>query len=208
MDFFWNSITEASDTQPSRLLFEKPVYLDDYDEDEFVSTLVIGIDIRRRLSISARIEVRSMGNALHMNKSTLLEMLDSIDELLQENAVLPKFNHNKVRIQPIHETSYKIIVDNKYVKVSSKALLTLRSKLPIIKMQINLLECAKYEKQFYDLLEYFCDENLHKSELMNKMLMLISEDFERLFVLEISINFLDWFMTCIPFYCKALIHTE
>lgn len=208
MEYFWHSISEKNDTRLNRLLFEKSIYLDDYDEDEFASVLIIGIDIRRRFSIGARIAVRSMGTTLQMDKSTLLEMLDNIDELLQENSVLPKCGHTKARIQSIHEAQYKISVGNKNVKVNAKALLTLRSKMSIIKMQIKLLECANYEKQFYDLLNYFCDGNLHKSELLNKMDMLIKEDFERLFVLEISTNFLDWFMTCIPLHCKALLHTH
>lgn len=198
---------ETSLTQSNRLLFEKTVYLEDYDEDEFVSVLIIGIDIRQRLSIGARIEVKSMCAALHMDKSTLLEMLDSIDDLLRENAVLPNFNRNKVRIQPIHDTLYKISVGNKHIKVSMKALLTLRLKLPIIKMQIHLLECADYETQFYDLLNYFYDLNLHKSELLDRMFMLVSEDLERSFVLEISINFLDLFMICLHLYDKALLHS-
>lgn len=209
MDYFWDSMqTETNDTRSSRLLFERPVYLDDYDEYEFVSTLIIGIDIHRRLSIGARIEVRSMGNALHVDKCTLLEMLESIDDILQENTVLPKYNHTKVKIRSIHEALYKISVGNKHVKVSVKALLTLRSKLPLIEMQINQLECANYEIKFYDLLKYFCDGNLHKSELLNKMLMLDSEIFERSFVLEIATNSMDWFMRCIPLYHKALLHTQ
>lgn len=207
MDYFWNSISEEGDRQINRLLFEKPVYLDDFDDGEFVSVLIIGIDIKRRLSIGARIEVKSMGTTLHMDKSTMLEMLDKVNDLLQEDSVLPKYSR-KVRIQPINDTQYKICVGNKSVKVTADALLTLRSKLPIIKMQIHILEYANYEKQFYDLLNYFCDANLHKSGLLNEMLLMISKDFQSQFVLEISTNFLDWFISCIPLYCKALIHTH
>lgn len=204
------TVNETGDARSSRLLlFEKPVYLDEHEE--FASVLIIGLDVCHRFSIGARIEVRSTGNTLHMNKCMLLEMLDNIDDLMQENAILPKNRHTKIKIQPVYETLYKISDGNKHVKLSMNALLTLRSKLPIIKIQIHQLECVNYEKQFYDLLNYFRDGNLNESDLYdlsNKMFS-SSCDFERSeLALEIMTNFLDWFMRCIPLYRKSLLHTH
>lgn len=215
MEYFWDHVrNETGFTRhwSNRLLFEKTVYLEDYDEDEFVSTLIVGIDIRQRLSIGARIEVRSACDVLHMDKNTLLELLDSVNDLLEENTVLPNYNRTKVRIQPINETMYKIRVGNSHVKLSMKALLTMRSKLPIIKMQIHLLERSNYEIQFYNLLSDFQYRNLHESDLLDRIVMPVSEEevkdecVERTLLLEISTNFLEWFMNCIHLYAKSLSH--
>lgn len=211
-----------SNLRSTNLLFEKVVRLgDDYEDDdydsEYASVLIIGLDPCRRLATCGRLNMKEMNSVLHMDESTLLDLLDCINDQFQANTVLPKYPSSNISIRSINERLYKIDVGGEIVKMSLEELLKLRQKLPLIKRQMKEFASAEYEIQLYNLLQYFCfgDEheidnddtrssNSHEQKVYDEMCMLNGDRFDRSLALEIARNFMNWFAKCLRLYADAL----
>lgn len=171
--YFWCSVGDMVEKKKvtTNLLFGNYVYLD----DEGDCTLIIGIIPHKRFSIGARIEMKNSNRVLHLDKVTLLDLVECIDERFSENAVYPK-SCRCVRIQFVDEKFYRICIcegvaavvgagnaddSNAYaqtIKIPLDALLTLREKHSIVKRIVKMFECSNsdYESQLHKLLLHFC----------------------------------------------------
>lgn len=172
--YFWCAVGDIADNKilTTKLLFAKYIYLD----DEADCVLIIGVIPHKRFSIGARIEMNKSKRVLYLDKATLLDLVECIDEIFSENAVYPK-SCRSVRIQTVDENVCRICIctgvvvaavpaavdSNAYeqtVKIPIDALLTMRAKNGIIKMIVNMFECNnknnEYESQLHKLLLHFC----------------------------------------------------
>lgn len=219
-DFFWSSVLRnvGSNKQPTSLMFEKHFYLD----AGCATVLIIGISPHDRLTVSSRIESRAMdSNVLRLDKNALLEVLECVSDRLRENTIRPRQN-TSVSIQCLSDWLYRINVGDENIKMSLDTLLTLRRKMTIVKMQIELLERADHESQLYKLLELFCYNageravvralqtfhSVDAQQLIDELCMLDCACIEQQFVVEIVNSCLEWFAACVPLYIKMLLQAQ
>lgn len=213
--YFWSSVGGVVKKQSTNLLFEKNIYLDD-DRD---CVLIVGVMPHKRFAIGARIEKKGSKRVMHLDKVSLLDLIECVDERFCENAVYPQSCRN-VRIQLYDVQSYKISVgDEQHIKLGLDTLLTLRQKHRLIKIQVHTLENNNYEKQLHKLLLHFCydgDErtvvkamqapgHLHKQHFADVMCMLDFYCIDKSFAVEMAANCADWFLACVPLFIKTLL---
>lgn len=231
VETFWSNVQRTVNKKsiPTNLIFEKKIFLNENVDDdecrESTSVIVLGINPHDRLSTSGRIEVRSATTktVLRMNKETLIDLLESINDRFREDAVTPK--QRKISIRSINEILFEIKAANEVIKMSLNTLLTLRDKLPIIKLQIDMLERVGCSNSLFNLLHHFCydaeqnavmramhnngrDPTIDKRQLIIELCQIDCECLEKSFVLEIANGYLDWFVTCVPQYIKAIIQQQ
>lgn len=219
VDFFWNAVRLNAKEWKRTLIFERNIYLD--CEYGSVVVVVLGINPFERFTACARIEVRSTGNFIHLDGDSMDNLLKCIDEKFGENAVWPDQAHGNVAIQLVGERLYNIkIVGNKHtIRMSESALLAIRQKQLLIKINMKLIECDKYETQLFNMLNHFCFEATERSVLdvlhSPATRMLNSNVFGELcklnctcldmtFALEIISHCSEWFASCVSIFMKAL----
>lgn len=178
--YFWRAVGDMTEKKKlsSNLLFTKYIYLDGDDKRDCV--LNVGVIPHKRFSIGARIEMKNSNRVLYLDKATLLNLLECIDEMFSENAVYPK-SCRSVRIRMLNEKFYVIYVCagievgnnagaavdtaeidsevfEQIIEISECALLTLRNKHSIVKKIVDMFECNSnyYESQLHKLLTHFC----------------------------------------------------
>lgn len=218
VNHFWNSVGELVEKKKpsSNLLFEKNIYLD----DERDCVIIVGVMPHKRFSIGARIEKKGSKCVVYLDKETLFDLIECVDEQFCENAVYPK-SHRSVRIQLYDEQWYKICIgDEQRIKMCLATLLTLRQKHKLIKMQVNMIEKrTAYEKQFHKLLLHFCydgDErvvvkamqapaHLQKQQLTDAVCAVDCYCIEKAFAVEMATNCADWFLACVPIFIRSLL---
>lgn len=172
--YFWCAVGDLVEKKKitSNLLFGRYIYLD----DDCDCVLIIGVIPHKRFSIGARIEMKNSKRVLHLDKATLLDLVECIDEIFSENAVYPK-SCRSVRIRMVDENVHRIcicagvVVDGAAIadavdsnvyeqtfKISVDALLTIREKHGIVKQIVNMFENNnnEYESQLQKLLLHFC----------------------------------------------------
>lgn len=215
---FWDSVKQSSIKQPSNLLHEKNIYLDEVND----CMIILGISPHERFSIAARIEIKSSASVLHLSKEQLVDLLDCVGHRFCENAVFPQTNRGDVHIQLYNERLYKVYSHNEYIKMSLNALLTLKQKRSLIKMYIKLMESDEYEEQLYKLLLHYCYDteervivsalhsstDLYKQQIVNAIYRLSCSCLEKTFALEVMCNCAEWFSACAPLFIKTLIQNE
>lgn len=207
VNIFWQSVQRGFENVNHHLIREKNIYLDDEHSD----VLVIGISPQNKMSIAGRIESRANASFLNLNKKTLMELLQSVND---------RFRENIVNIQSA-QRQYKVIVDSSHMKLKLSSLLVLRRKILIVRKEIELLESEHYESQLFCLLEHFSSANNHETilrslntsravhlkfdqlKLIAEMCQLECKCLQKSFVLDIASNCLEWLVHCVPLYFKA-----
>lgn len=222
IDHFWHCV-RMDELRPTNLLFEKSIRLDDNDDAGScgnANVLIFGLDPCRRLATCGRLNTAASNSVLHMDESTLVDLLDCIDDHFQMNTVLPKYTNSNISIRSLTESLCKISVAGENVKMSLEVLLKLKQNLAPIKRQIRLFASAGCEAQLYNMLNHFCCEeddedktkmkknkiiespNLHNQDLLHEMCLLDGDRFDRSLALEIANNFLNWFAKCLRLFAN------
>lgn len=218
LNYFWDSVKKSSIKQPTNLLFEKNIYLDDVND----CTLIIGINPHARFSIAARIEIKSEASVLHLSKEEFADLLDCVGDRFCENTVFPPTNSADIHIQQCNEQLYKVYSQNECIKMSLNTLLSLKQKRPLIKMHVKMLENNEYEDQLYKLLLHYCydseekgvmnalhsSRDLYKQQIIDAIYMLRCSCMEKTFTLEVMCNCADWFAACVPVFIQTLLQNE
>lgn len=224
--YFWSAI---ADEKVKNLLFAHRIYLPDEGDD---CVLIIGIVPHKRFSIGARIELKYSRKVLQLDKVTLLDLIECIDEQFSEDTVYPKFGRS-VRIRSVDEKHFRIYIcagvggigDDVYeqsIKLHLDALLAMREKCSVVKTIVKMLECNKYEDQLHNLLAHFCydaDERLvvkamqapadiDKLRFNNVMCLIECQCIDKRFAVEVVNGCGDWFLACTAAYIRTLISSQ
>lgn len=169
------------------------------------------------------------GNSILLHHEDLLNFINCVGEQFEANEIYPiddqhqrSVTYNKyIKIIPIQEKLFNIKVGKNHVKLGEDALHKLNKQIPVVKSFIRLLEVEreKYETYLLKLLYHFC-QNKNVDESLKLSTTIYTQHFfeecinfhcnciDNVFVMEIALNFSDWFVECIHPFMKTIMINE
>lgn len=222
---FWRKENMLS-SRPARLLKAKTVYLN--DDKNVQSSFTIGINPTKISEARAIIENRKKGDILKLDiwetqdfceffekyedcEDTFLQKIDSDGEM--------NFRLFSVRKSGPH--TYHFNFNGRTIDIDDATMIALYR----VKTQISwcvtsymIWEIDEFQNQFFKFMQYFC-----KGWITQKYPQFIERispaffdymTFENIdgindsFIAEISTNFRDWFLKCVPLYMETLLLKE
>lgn len=216
-DRFWESVEKSKTLKNDLILFnEKHIRLNDAHR----SVVIIGLNPQNRFEVNVRIEANYVNNIIELNGATFLALLESIDEQFNENEHFPTQNYDKIFIQmySIHEQLYKIFIGEKRIIIDQDILIAIREKKSSMNMYIKLLsfQREKYKSSFLTLITHFCSrksvdvllrilKNMNDAQFIEEISSCYCERIDKLLLLEITLNGMNWFSECVAIYCEIFL---
>lgn len=217
---FWENFTRRFyKLKQNIFLSEKKVIISDN------CSIILGVLPEKQFKIGARLEV-PCDNSILLHHNDLLDFINCVEEQFETNESYPIAERHQesekyIKITPIEEKIFKIKVGKKQVKLGEDALYKLTQQVPVVKSLIKLLEadCKKYEICLFKLLHHFCQNKNVDDSLKLSSTIYIHHFFEecinfhcncidKVFTMEIALNFTDWFIECIPAFIKTIMIKE
>lgn len=225
VDMFWDSVRRDAECikHSERLILERNIYLEDDDRNECANVIIIGLNPHNEFNVCARIELRTISGTtnLRLDANTLNDLLDHVEDRFCENTVVPKYS-GIINIQQINERIYRVRIGKENIKIHLDTLLAMREKRQIVKSHIKLFERDDFKSKLYNLLDHFCfqakeqivlqtlhpSNKMKKKELALELCALNCTCLDKEFVLEITSNCLEWFVTTVPNFINTLIRSQ
>lgn len=221
---FWNNLNRQFWKPKNEVFFnEKKFTLSDE------CALVVGASPEDQFKPIGRLEI-TWNNSIILYPEELLNFINSVEEEFQPNELYPTYNEghadnnnraNHIQILALEQKLYKIKVGVKQMKLDEKILFGLSQKALMIKSFIKILDSnrKKYESYLLKLLHHFC-QNKSQDESLNLSNTIYMHHFfeechifhcdciDKTFIIELALNFTNWFIHCIPSFIKTIMVCE
>lgn len=220
---FWNNLKRLQWKSKNGVFFnEKKFTLSDE------CALIIGTNPEDQFEVIARLEI-PWNNCIILRSEEVLNFINSVEEEFQPNELYPTYdeghtNINRakhIQIIALEQKLYKIKVGAKQLKLDEKILFALSQKASMIKSFTKILDLnrKKYESYLLKLLHHFCYNKSHNESVNLSNTIYIHHFFEecnifhcdcidKSFIIELAVNFTDWFIHCIPSFVKTIMISE
>lgn len=227
-DQFWNSLLKMKQKdytfQPSnQFIYEKVINLN--CERSRRTTFSIGLDPENKFCVAARLECKNTGATLMMNRKYLDKFMDILNthenQILQPWSSRPLDAMHKLSIRQSEPRILEICMHGWGMNVDEDSLKTLsRMRMHIKRLICSLEQQSKYcENVFFKLLSHFyygktvkeardLTESSYKQHFFEELINFHCECLNKTFIMEIALQFEQWFGVCVNYYINTLMLNE